>query len=233
MESRPFSELIAKLFLWPAYSKWLISREGRQIAQQLEQYDLIPHSVVTERMYQTRALLTIEHDDISAYMPYKDIPFLTSLSVMPYQENAHGILVEITFEYVFMTDFKHIRVGCHGKYTPMQAAFLNSHVGGDPICGGGLKHKWIPRQQEKKQLRILNEKLDNAIIEPLSCFVIDSQKGVMGTIMIDHHGIHPQDTAFLHVFLGDAKAIKSYEQENNVQFKAITLHIQATTPDVH
>src|SRR3989338_6800109 len=63
-------------------------------------------------------------------------------------DNERALPISMEFSYVFPEKPWLIKTGCHGQYTLAQALYMNKTIGGDIICGGGIKHFWPSRKKE-------------------------------------------------------------------------------------
>lgn len=121
-------------------------------------------------------------------------------------QSGEFLRVDIDFEKVFLVDSKKVRRGCCGSYSMEKALYLSQTFGGDPLCGGGIKH-FFPS-------RIRN------LVETIRLKRILASNTLQVFLMVNHDGSHGHfsekgwDTnepkGYMAMFLGEENSVKRY-----------------------
>lgn len=136
------------------------------------------------------------------------------------QACENGFPVTVTFNKVFAVKPRKIKHGCHGHYSLKKATFLKSTYGGDPICGGGIKHFWPPRfleyLEQFRLLRVLQKEKN------LHGFVCNYSNGTSGAFF-EKNFADDEPMGYLEVFLGEETLIREFVKRSKRFVKPIQL----------
>lgn len=117
--------------------------------------------------------------------------------------------VQVVYRKIFLTNPRRVKRGCHGCYSLAKAAFLASTYGGDPKCGGGIKHYWPSLFHAGRQAFHLHRILKSK--KPLNAFAYAWGKDGHSSMVYDESFQKPEESrAHLTVFLGEEKVIRRY-----------------------
>ena len=123
--------------------------------------------------------------------------------------------IDVTFKNVFSINPKNVKIGCHGIYCLPKAVYLSHQFGGDPVCGGGLKHRTASFPRMALESFRLHRKLKN---KQLQVFAKVFENGSSGVI---YHNDIPR--GFLELLLGEETAVKEYAKRIGTSIKSVQI----------
>lgn len=93
-------------------------------------------------------------DDGVYRLPEQTTLYRSAPSVVP--EGCKVIGVAPSVALVYQVPQRSVTRGCHGRYSLRESLMLGKKYGGDPMCGGGIKHLFPPEAQAKRAQKELN-----------------------------------------------------------------------------
>ncbi len=130
--------------------------------------------------------------------------------------------LQVKFSKVFPVNPRRVAHGCHGHYSLAKALFFIQNFGGDPTCGGGIKHFWPPRWQDFLELRRLRRILYRK--ETINAFVWECQSETHGEFSGNIYKYSDREAlGYIDVLIGDSDMVERYAKEINRKVKQIEL----------
>lgn len=133
------------------------------------------------------------------------------------QANTSLQPVDVEFEKIFPVNAERIRRGCHGRYSLSKSLYLGITFGGDPICGGGLKHFTPPIWKQVLEFLRLNKLLKN---KNVSAWIYENKNGSSGVFYEDAWD-EKGPVGYLHFLVGDEAMISQYAEKQKITIKPV------------
>lgn len=119
---------------------------------------LVPNGIGQEHKYPPTCL--VGKDDGVYRLPEQVTLYRSAPRVVP--SDCRVVGVRLSAVLVYDVPQRLVRRGCHGRYTLQRSVDLARSCGGDPMCGGGIKHLFPPKKHERLAERELNNVLSRS-----------------------------------------------------------------------
>lgn len=131
--------------------------------------------------------------------------------------------VDVNVHKIFPINPRRVRRGCCGIYTLPMVVFFWKFVGGDPICGGGMKQFWPPLHRRlieicKLKWEIKKRKLSGyvPVLEKEANFFVHKYLST---------GNGYDNWGEMNIFTGKEEDILRYAKQNKIAVKPISVNI--------